>query len=434
MATFSSTTALLLLPQPQRPTVPGVLLPSSRDNLFERLIRDPTAPHRPARERLCTEMLCGVLINAPRTRQIVLKWLAKLSGIDSLQFDSLDWKFTTEGAMGSKRDDLRIEGFEVDESGDRRVILWTVEVKVAAEIHQSSEQFFNDDENEECLHIVEEKDSKMVSQLKNYDHWLSQQAADHRAGFVLAITDQSGNLPESLQLPWHCTTWTDLARDHELALAEDSIPPTERLLTSHMCGFIRDHLWNEEDMSSSRFDFDDLALIRAFALIGTDCFNKVHALVAGLEEELADLLQGAYESCRQQKSLRSSFNRSVIYVKFLPEAKGLPASPGIYAGIVGGDACVCLESSPPSPAKAKLSKLALKFGPLLRERNANWEVIDDESSWSDLLLCKPLAWILAAEDQQAALREFIVGAIADLKEVGLIETLKEELQIGGSSA
>ena len=50
---IGNTLGFLLIILPPEPAGLRVALPKSKDNLFEQLIRDPLAPHRPARERLC---------------------------------------------------------------------------------------------------------------------------------------------------------------------------------------------------------------------------------------------------------------------------------------------------------------------------------------------------------------------------------------------
>jgi hypothetical protein len=67
---------------------------------------------------------------------------------------------------------------------------------------------------------------------------------------------------------------------------------------------------------------------------------------------------------------------------------------------------------------------------LLKERNASWEAVHDSSTWVDLQLSKPLDWILTADDQQAALNQFVAAAVNDLKEVGFIAAMRRELQKG----
>ena len=90
------------------------------------------------RERECTEMLCAVLRNTSVLRLSLLRWMADLIGVKIKRFDDLQFSIETEGAIGSKRDDLRIEGW-LESDDDRTLsLLWTIEVKVGASFHEST--------------------------------------------------------------------------------------------------------------------------------------------------------------------------------------------------------------------------------------------------------------------------------------------------------
>lgn len=385
-------------------------------------------------------MLCGVLLNAPTIRRFLLVFLAKQAGIDPRHLDDLDWNCNTEQAIGSKRDDLRLEGWKVDDEDLGRVVLWTIEAKVAAPIHQSSEQLLDDEddtlsdaERAEDAPLQEEADTATVSQIKKYDHWLARQDATHRAGFVLAITDQTENLPPGLQMPWQCTTWTDLALVVEHALAEDGIPASELVLARHMCGFIRDHLWNEVDMSTHRLGFDDLALLRAFEAKGHDCDRRVGDLVASLKDTVcqANIIRG---EIRLQKKLFGSINRVVQMGRIVPEA-ALEPSPWLVlmAGVAGANAHICIESSPGHDAKADIRRIVCEMEPALIGRNSQWAAEpDDGRSYPDIVLEVPLTWLLLEADQDAALNQFMAKGLADLKEVGLVAALDEEMRRRGT--
>lgn len=423
--TVASPSPMLLLPQVHVPVAVGVSLPAPAENLFERLIRDPTTPNRPARERLCAEMLCGLLINAPMTRQALIRLLAELAGGKAKPLEELDWQFATEQAIGAKRDDLRIVGSTHDDEPEK-VVLWTVEVKVGAGIHVSSDQPWDEDEDTAEV-VVEETDRELVSQIQNYDAWLAKQSAKHRAGFVLAITDQSQNIPSALSMPWHCLTWTDLALCLEDQLREQQIPDAEQVLARHFCGFVRSHLWNEDTMSDNRFGFDDLALMRAFAQIGFTCFGKVKDLVAGCQAVLEEQLTVDCDKPRLLKALNGPANRSAAYVTFHAINLGRAVPPTLYAGIEGGQARVWIENPQSSPAKQIVRRVVQQHAAQLQKRNGEWEVVEDSSSWADLSLRRPLEWLLTADDQQAALNEFVAAAVSDLKASGLITELAHAL-------
>jgi len=420
---------ILLIPAPPRPTDLRVRLPETGRNIFDRIIRDPKAPNRPARERLCTEMLCAVLANAPTVREAALRWLTKLAGIDYVPLANLDWDFDTERAIGAKRDDLRIEGWRRDESSARPTVLWTIEVKVSAPLHFSSDQTDDDEEAAQAEITVEE--IEQVSQLVNYDRWLFQQDAHHRAGFVLAVTDFSAALPDGLTMPWHATTWAQLAQIIEGELADDKIAVSERILAEHFAGFVRDHLWSDPQMTSDRIEFDDLAILRAFAIRGAACFRKTNALVASLKDTLASA-KLPFVSVTAHHALRGPNTRSAINGKLLPDRKSKPIPPSLFAGIVGGEARVWLESSPNSPAKQLFSQLCEKYIASLQARNANWIAESSKESWPDLTLSKRLDFLLAVDDQASAIKNFVTQALDDLEVTGFTDQLRaiiEQLKI-----
>ena len=184
---------LLLIPTLPEPLDVHVHVPRPNDNLFERLIRDPQSPNRPMRERQCAEMLRSVLVACPGLASFVFKWLAQFNGVPHKLIDELDWSLETEQSIGSKRDDLRIEGWSTGEEEPRQVVLWTVEIKVAAPLHESSLQEWETESGP-----ASDSDPEVVSQLENYDKWLKQQKVDYKAGFVLALRDMSAALPDGL--------------------------------------------------------------------------------------------------------------------------------------------------------------------------------------------------------------------------------------------
>ncbi len=99
---------------------PRLKLPPVSENIFRRLIRNPRAQSSRPRERECTEMLCAVLLNAPRLRSRILRWLGELCEYAPVfPVDDLELRIDTEQPIGAKRDDLRIEAWDSDgEDGD----------------------------------------------------------------------------------------------------------------------------------------------------------------------------------------------------------------------------------------------------------------------------------------------------------------------------
>ena len=205
-----SKSTILLCPARDTEESVDLGLPTDSDNIFQRLIRNPHLNSDTPRERECTEMLCSVLCNAPILRSQLLRWIGRFVGDLPHDFDDIEFQIDTEGSIGSKRDDLRIEGWRHTEEGQELVLIWTVEVKVGAQFHESSFQY------------EEADDSELVNQLINYDVWLDQQSAQYRGGFVLALSNMSGELPQSLRMPWYCFTWTGLGQEVQQILEQES--------------------------------------------------------------------------------------------------------------------------------------------------------------------------------------------------------------------
>lgn len=406
-------------------------LPSGDDNLFMRIIRDPTAPDRPVRERLCTEMLCALLRNTTTLRDEIFRWLADLSGCPQTLIKDLDWQIETEQAIGSKRDDLRIEGWRLGEDDTEEIVLWTIEVKVAAPLHESGALEFDEDQ---AVAENTEDVAGEVNQLLNYDAWLARQPAPRRAGWVLAISDLSPALPVGLTQPWHCVTWTQFGRHLDRLLGTTELPVSDRFLARHALGFIRRYLWSEKDMGDSNLELEDVALLRAFTEIGLDCEKKINRLVAGLEEIVnrEAVFRG---SVRHQTVLFKSSGRSMVYAGFLPDSVcDQRGCVYIMAGVSGGDAAVWIESSPAKAMKGRIRQSVHQVADALRERNPDWGVFNAEDRvWPDLELRMSMVQILAADDQQEALTSFVASAVEDLKAVGLLDMIENELNTLGDS-
>jgi len=135
---------LLCLP-PRSDEARDLGLPDVSDNISQRLIRNPHLESDTPRERECTEMLCSVLCNRTTLRLLLLRWLGELVGALPSDLDEMELRIDTEGSIGAKRDDLRIEGWRETNDGQELVLLWTVEVKVGAQFHGSSFQDRSDE-------------------------------------------------------------------------------------------------------------------------------------------------------------------------------------------------------------------------------------------------------------------------------------------------
>ena len=410
---------LLLMPSPAQPLDVHVKIPRPNDNVFERLIRNPTAPDRPMRETQCSEMLRAVLVACPILKLALMNWLAQLVGVPTAVIDELDWTLETEQSIGSKTDDLRIEGWRITDEQRQRVVLWTVEVKVAAFFHESSKQEWDDDETP-----VIEGDPEMVNQLVNYDQWLNKETAEYRAGFVLALRDLTKSLPTTLFETWRCLTWTQLARQTESILAAETLPAAERSFAQHMLGFIRYRLWDTTDMNDSRLELDDVALLRALAAIGQSCSRKVRDLVDQFEQVLRDSDAGFTDI---RASTRNFFNRADA-IEYGVGARCINSDSGelsLSAKVVVDQVQVTIGTYPKGcVVNQKSREIVNRFKDQLISRQSDWVFFDvDESDYRIAEISKPLVSVLAVDDWQSPLIQFVRETINDLKELGVLNEL-----------
>jgi len=369
------------------------------------------------RERQCAEMLRGVLVACPSLASFMFKWLAKTSGVPSGLIDELNWHLETEQSIGAKRDDLRIEGWRTDDDGPQRAVLWTVEIKVAAPLHESSLQDW-----EEEPETTSDEDPEMVSQLLNYDRWLAHQTSDYRAGFVLALRDKSAEFPDGLSQPWNGITWTELALEVERVLATDLLPISERPLARHMLGFIRHRLWDTTDMATSQLELDDVALLRAHAAIGSSCARKLKDLV----KEFEKVLKATRTRFSEIKSTSVFFDRTDTVQYYVWAA--CTSDPGeitVCAGVVADAAVVWIWSNPRSKERKQAIRRLLRDRHLeLSDRNPSWIIMEaDAAGGPDAEITKPLTSVLSLEDWQKPLIEFVRDSVGDLKEVGILTKL-----------
>jgi hypothetical protein len=391
-------------------------LPASSENLFQRIIRNPRPESDQPKERECTEMFCAILQNAPALRNSVLCWMADKVRLNLPNPENLRFVFDTEqSTVGAKRDDLRIVALSEHEQCP--VFTWSVEVKVGASFHHSTEEFGDE------LKGSNEKEALPVNQLVNYNRWLKGCLTQHRAGFVLSLYDRKNDLPSSLDCPWECLTWTGLAEVIVQALRKDTLPQPERFLAKHVLGFIRTHLWRASEMSEASLDFNDVALIRAFAVLAKDCEQKVNRLVAPLGDVIKKAGIGKGQ-VRHTKSLFGGIPYSGVH-------RHLGGKSSIYAGI-GGDPdssadylSVWIQTPPNNARKPAIKKALAKIEPRLKKRNSDWLLPSQENdsgdaAWGDVELSVPLTVLLVEEDQEKAVRDFCRKALNDLKESGIL--------------
>lgn len=416
--------------------VPG--LPLGPSNVFQRIIRNPRPDSPLARERECTEMLAGVLINAPALRRHLFRWMARRSGLNPDLIDGLEFDIGTEQFIGAKRDDLRVEGRRDRERDGPVALLWTIEVKVGSPFHASDAQRLGDEgEVSDDGAADSELDEQLVNQLQHYDDWLCLRPSVHCGGFVLALRDLTDALPPlGLRRPWTCISWTGLGLQVKAALDTGELPPQDELLAKHLLGFISTNLWRTDEMPNAKLDSNDIALIRAFSKIGRDCERKVGQLLEMVPGAVtrsavghgevrpynglykADACAGFY------RFLAAGFTKDAD--PMLDIAVGCADSPGDYKGVF-------LEMSPNHPKAEAVRKAAAQSLKILRERNPKWQGGGGQDDECVVLeLSAPLTDLLAAEDQQRKLTDFVEAALTDLKESGAVDAVVSAL--GGSRA
>jgi hypothetical protein len=393
-------------------------LPEKGDNLFHRIIRNPHIESANPRERECTEMLCAVLRNTTELRRQLLCWMQEFIGFHDERIQDLAFIIETEGSIGSKRDDLRIEGWRETDEERQRVLLWTIEVKVGASFHESSPlEAMKDDEDE---------DVDLVNQIVNYDHWLDHQVAPNRAGFVLALEDMSHSLPPNLNCRWQCLSWSQLGMKVQDALRSSNLPEDEAFLAKHLLGFVVSHLWRVSEMTDFELSFDDIALMRAFDVVGRNSEDKINRLVESLIPIVEKFGIGEGAVCHQ-KSLYKGMKRSVVYRNLFTSGQTTPTS--LMAGCTLTHMMIWLETAPGNANKATVTAIVQSLLPSIKERNSGW--LGDQGWW-DLQLAKPLESLLSIDDQAAEFEKFFVTALEDLREVNFFPALRDKLALDSS--
>ncbi|MCF6313278.1 MAG: hypothetical protein L3J39_12580, partial [Verrucomicrobiales bacterium] len=289
-----------------------VNLPVPANNIFQRIIRRPNPSIGRPKERECAEMLCSLLLNSKEAKETIITWLAEIArtSIDFLNSDDNTIRIITEGPVGTKRDDLRIE---ISDDPGNLICLWTIEIKSGASFHYSSRQLLSDDESEDEIDLELgdddiELEPDQVNQIINYDNWLAGQSrlnedADIR-GFVLAVDNLSLNMPEGLTSPWNCITWTQLwLCIGRLITSSAGLKETDRFLCRHVLGFIRENLWRKKQMeNNNRIEIDDISLMKAMGTLGADFDAKLHGILKSFtplfpsfcDEGMATKLHGQY--------------------------------------------------------------------------------------------------------------------------------------------
>jgi hypothetical protein len=397
-----------------------------RQNLFKRIIRNPTSYGRPPKERECAEMLCGCLIHMPLFRVGFLKMLAGRVGQD-VDFDTLDLNFNTEQSVLGKRDDLRIEGYD-SEQGTRRLI-WTIELKVGAGFHYSTSledaKKGTDGSGENG---ASGGDVDMVHQVKNYDVWLSSKKGVHyKAGFVISIWNQKVNMPNEEELTnlWECLTWYDLGVELRSFLQGKNIPEIERFLGRHLLGFIERSLGGRE--MDNDLQLEDIAFFKSFYQQAEITKERISNLVADVASKFETTGPIGYPPERDEKIFDP---HTLCTFAWRIGGKDYEDQwPCLCSGFTSHyPPCIIVYISTKSkhPDKAKIRNFIETQISDLKAKNENWNLVDREySKYWDLELRAPMEILLGQKDQVEWMRKHFEKAFKDLEEAGIIKGIQD---------
>ena len=394
----------------------GLDLPPDSENIFYRLIRDPRHSGRPMREVQCTEMLCAVMLNSPDLQLHILLWLNNLAGNQCADIEKLDWHIDTEMDAFGKRLDLKIEGFHYDAS-DAPSVLWIVEVKVQSGFHQSSDISGTDDDTE--------GDENLVNQIENYDYWLKKEDAEKKAGFVLSIKDSTDKMPEDLSQKWSTTTWTKLGKQIINALKTGDLASSDRLLALHLAGFINHYLWGDDDVTDERLELHDVAFLKAFNEIASDCVKKTERLVSQLDEVLGREDYGGSVTVKiRKKRLMRESEPHILAIKDFSSDREVQLQAGIFCGRI----IVSLSTDPKHTKKRQFQDFCASIFDKLHTADSLWILGEKMAGmaywrWLDIAHHTPLEVLLGADDQAAKLAEIVEEQLDALKDQGFFEGL-----------
>jgi hypothetical protein len=71
-------------------------------------------------------------------------------------------------------------------------------------------------------------------------------------------------------------SWSKLGLKVLDALRSGKLSSEDEFLAKHLLGFIVDHLWRVSEMTEFEVNFDDVALMRAFSVVGRDSEDKIN--------------------------------------------------------------------------------------------------------------------------------------------------------------
>jgi hypothetical protein len=228
---------------------------------------------------------------------------------------------------------------------------------------------------------------------------------------------------------WAALTWTGVGLQLESLLKEvDSLPAVEDFLARHVAGFIRDFLWSSAEMTDGRLDFDDVALLRAFAYEdrGKACEARVNSLVDSLVPTVNESGVG-FGKADRHSGIFGTYNRCCVWRRLTAEGE-IYKTPMLIAGVEGDYLIVWLESRPRYGKKEQIWSVVDKYLKKLRARQSDWSIPEPRSEWWDLMIETPLTDLLSSANQQEYMQQFVRRALGDLRETGFFAALAEALK------
>lgn len=382
----------------------GFNFPCEKDNLFDRIIKNPLQRDQEVREVRCTELLCVMLRTLPKFRKVFCSFLIDKTTLSRDLIDDLSWDFETERQAFSKRIDLLITGKK--RNSDIAEILWSVEIKVNASFHFSSR--FAEEE------VVE------VNQIVNYDDWLNLETANNKHGFVISKNDLSNDISEKLNHNWYFIKWSDLGREILSKFEEGFFPQEEIYPIKHYLGFIYTYLARRYEMKKNGLGFDNIALLRAHDQIGSetkdilsDFIKNIKAVVENskLNSQKIKVYDEYYIKEQQCWVSATLLEKMKFFVKF-------------YAVFHESHFYVGIESVPSSKKKKfqdalknKLSKFSIN--------NRYWTCSSEEGEWTDIEIGFSLTELLNVDDQGQTLAEWTSEAIDHLIQIDIFNIIND---------
>ena len=159
-------------------------------------------------------------------------------------------------------------------------------------------------------------------------------------------------------------------------------------------------------MADERIDFDDIALMRAYAQIGWGCEKKVNQMVATLADVIRESGVGQGDVKPQQTLFKELCQILVVRGVFDPALSVYPylllALRRLFCGVPRN-----VSETRHKAANVGGHQWSIFGDPAAKRQLAS----HFEGGWHSLKLRRPLVDLLTVEDQAAVLRDFVARAL-----------------------